>query len=329
MLRRFLAHLEKKKTSEPILLYDVSLGTDNLGDEIIMQYAMKELAQLFPFSRFIHLPTHYVPDSKDFQECPPNALSIVCGTNILCPDVDRYNLWCMAQGRLKPKSVVFMAVGANSYGDFTLESRKLYRALSARSILHSARDFYTFKKMREIGLDNTLNTGCLTMWGLTKEKCASIPKQKGHKAVLTLTAHRPGAYAAVLVSETLKRYDEVFFWPQGTKDLEFLHALPIDASRISILSRSLKAFEDILKEQGIDYVGTRLHGGIHALNHGRRAIIVEVDNRATEIAASTGLPTVAMDIPGALGSAIESQSVFDIEMPWDAISQWRSQWESR
>jgi len=42
----------------------------------------------------------------------------------------------------------------------------------------------------------------------------------------------------------------------------------------------------------LDYVGTRLHGGIRCLIAGKRSLILEVDNRAAEIAKETGLPSL-------------------------------------
>ncbi len=53
---------------------------------------------------------------------------------------------------------------------------------------------------------------------------------------------------------------------------------------------SLKKF--LASGTPVDYIGTRLHGGVFCLLRGKRSLIVEVDNRATEIARDTGLPTV-------------------------------------
>lgn len=75
----------------------------------------------------------------------------------------------------------------------------------------------------------------------------------------------------------------------------------------------------------MDYIGTRLHGGIHALNHGVRAIVIEVDNRAAEIARDTGLPSLHIADVAKLSDMIRSELEVKIDMPWDAIAQWKSQ----
>jgi hypothetical protein len=42
----------------------------------------------------------------------------------------------------------------------------------------------------------------------------------------------------------------------------------------------------------VDFVGARLHGGIRALQRGRRTLTIALDNRAREIAGDTGMPVV-------------------------------------
>lgn len=57
----------------------------------------------------------------------------------------------------------------------------------------------------------------------------------------------------------------------------------------------------------MDFVGTRLHGGIRAMQHKQRAIIIEIDNRAKEIS-----------------SRFEN----DIQIPFDKVNQWKDQFKS-
>ena len=42
-----------------------------------------------------------------------------------------------------------------------------------------------------------------------------------------------------------------------------------------------------------DYVGTRLHAGILALNYRKRTLIIAVDNRAAEMKTDINLPVIA------------------------------------
>ena len=52
---------------------------------------------------------------------------------------------------------------------------------------------------------------------------------------------------------------------------------------LEIISPNLRSFDFILENEDIDYVGTRLHAGIRAVQKSVRTFIVTIDNRAKEI----------------------------------------------
>ena len=77
-------------------------------------------------------------------------------------------------------------------------------------------------------------------------------------------------------------------------DLSYLLSL-VDHKKLNlvVLERTLEALDACLSAfVDLDYVGTRLHGGIKCLIAGKRSLILEVDNRAAEIAKETGLPAL-------------------------------------
>src|SRR5207237_6113778 len=106
-------------------------------------------------------------------------------------------------------------------------------------------------------------------------------------------------------------YQDIYFFPQGRGDNKYLEAIADEStlSRIVILERSVTAYNDLLTSHNIDYVGTRLHGGIRALQLNRRAFIISVDNRTTEIARDTRLPMIERSeissLPGKINSLFE------------------------
>ena len=88
----------------------------------------------------------------------------------------------------------------------------------------------------------------------------------------------------------------------------------------------LSAFEAVLTGGKVDYVGTRLHGGIHALNYGIRTIIVSVDNRAAEMGRDLGLPILERCcIAGELEKRIREAFETKIHIPQDNIDRFRNQ----
>ena len=54
-------------------------------------------------------------------------------------------------------------------------------------------------------------------------------------------------------------------------------------NEIEIINPHLSDYDNFLKKHEVDFIGTRLHGGIRALQHKRRSIIIGIDNRATEL----------------------------------------------
>ena len=137
-----------------------------------------------------------------------------------------------------------------------------------------------------------INTGCPTLWRLTSEFCHSIPMHKAKNVVTTIADYRPDECRDNYMLEILSRnYENVYLWLQGSNDKEYLSKLNLPNNLI-IIPESLEAYEAQLKKGQIDYVGTRLHAGIFALNHHIRSIIIAVDNRAIEIAKDTNLPIV-------------------------------------
>lgn len=86
-----------------------------------------------------------------------------------------------------------------------------------------------------------------------------------------------------------------------------------------------KKYDEVLKED-VDYIGTRLHGGIKALNAGRRSLIIAVDNRAIEISKDTGLPVIGRDeFKTMLENKINDSIQPKIVLPTDNIVAWKNQ----
>ena len=100
-------------------------------------------------------------------------------------------------------------------------------------------------------------------------------------------------------------------------DLGFLN-------KVNIVGPSLKCYDKILSEGQVDYIGTRLHGGIRALNHCIRTVIISCDNRAQEISNDTGLPIIKEnEISELLPKWINSEVLTDIRIPQQNIIQWK------
>ena len=72
------------------------------------------------------------------------------------------------------------------------------------------------------------------------------------------------------------------------------------------------------------YVGTRLHGGISPM-HGVSALIIQVDNRAAEIAKDTGLPVIGAEFDRDIERWLTGQLRLEpLRIPLGNIERWRA-----
>ena len=318
-----------------ILLLDTSVASGNKGDDIIMECVRKELQFVLKDNFEKTLPTHVSPfhwyqvwkNSYSIQTFANCELKFIGGSNILCKDLlTHYPQWNINWFNCKPLvGSIGVGIGAGT-GDQKSNwyTRRMYQRVLSHDYYHSVRDERTKKYVESLGL-KAINTGCVTMWMLTPGFCKTIPAKKSERVVFTLT--RRGDYDEddqFLIDTFKNNYKEVFFWPQGINDYHYFHQFN-NIDGIKILSASKAAYDEFLTNNDTDYVGTRLHGGIYAMRHGRRALIIAIDERAREINKTNHLNCLnncdIQELPDLINSVIETR----VTMDFDAINRWKSQ----
>ena len=320
---------------ENILLLDTSFASFNKGDDIIMECTRKELAPLLEPNFEINLPTHVSPfhwyqvlkNSNAYRTYSECKYKFVGGSNVLVPNLlTHYAQWniniCNYQA-LKGTIMVGVGAGAGAENGSNWYTSYIYKHMLNRDYYHSARDERSKLYMESLGL-KAVNTGCVTMWMLTPEHCAQIPTKKAEKVVFTLTAYDADNNDQVLLDTLLKNYNEVYFWPQGLGDFKYFQSLK-NTGNVHMLPASREAYDRYLTDNETDYVGTRLHGGVYAMRHKRRAIIIAIDERARAINARNHLNSIEKADMQQLDAMINSEFATKIEMDFEAIKCWKSQ----
>ena len=320
---------------ENILIFDTSIASGNKGDDIIMECTRKELAPLLEPNYEINLPTHVSAfhwyqvwkKSPSYQMYANCRLKFVGGSNIMVPNLlTHYPQWNINIGNYHPvKGAILVGVGAGAGAEkgSNWYTRYIYQHMLNREYYHSARDERSKLYMESLGL-KAINTGCVTMWMLTPEHCAQIPIKKADKVVFTITAGCFDERDQQMLDILLRNYKEVYFWPQGRSDYEQYGRL-IHTENVHVLQASKEAYDRYLTENDTDYVGTRLHGGVYAMRHKRRAIIIAIDERARAINEKNHLNCIEKtDIDG-LEAYMNSDIKTDIRMPFDEITRWKRQ----
>ncbi|MBV4438485.1 polysaccharide pyruvyl transferase family protein [Clostridium tyrobutyricum] len=321
--------IQSGKLNNLIAIFDTSIGSDNMGDFIIMDYCNNIINNLFKENKKIYVSTHTKNNKKINKNIRFSKYKIMCGTNILSSSIDTVGGWEIYRNDYANYyNICLLGVGWNNYEDDINKFTKIFlNNILNKKLIHSVRDSYTEKKLREIGFINVLNTACPTMWGLTKNFCELIPQVKGEYVLTTITDYRKDIELDQYMLNILQdNYKKVYIWIQGKYDLEYLKTL-IDLNRIICINSSLDELDQVLdKNISLDYIGTRLHAGIRALNHKRRSIIIAIDNRAKEISMDTNLPILERNnLKSDLENKINSKFKTEIILPTQNIVKWKKQ----
>jgi hypothetical protein len=109
---------------------------------------------------------------------------------------------------------------------------------------------------------------------------------------------------------------------------DFAYAAALGDGRIKLIPPNLASYTQYLQQNHVDYIGSRLHGGIRALQTGKRSLILAVDNRAVEISKDTGLPVVKRDNVAAIERWITTPAPTRLKLPTAAINEWMGQFKT-
>jgi len=113
------------------------------------------------------------------------------------------------------------------------------------------------------------------------------------------------------------------FFPQQKPDFDYLSRLGF--GDIVIAATTNEGYTEFLEREAVDVIGSRLHGGIRAMQKGRRSLILAVDNRAAEIARDTNLPVRDRADTSGIERWIQAAEKTEIRLPTQAISDWKAQ----
>lgn len=318
-----------------ILILDTGFASFNRGDDIIMECTRKELAPILENNFELNLPTHVSPfhwyqvwkNSNAYRTYAECSMKFVGGSNILVPNLlthyAQWNINILNYQALKGTIMVGVGAGAGAEKGSNRYTRYIYQHMLNREFYHSARDERSKAYMESLGL-KAINTGCVTMWMLTPEHCAQIPANKADKVVFTLTSYAKDDNDQILLDTLLNNYHEVYFWPQGLGDFKYLQTLR-NADKVHVLQATKDAYDRYLTDNDTDYVGTRLHGGVYAMRHKRRAVIIAIDERARAINERNHLNCIEKADMKQLDAMINSEIKTSIVMPFDEIRSWKAQ----
>lgn len=301
-----------------------SIGSKNLGDQIIEAAVAREVADLLPTHAAIEqLPTQRFLGLAERRRAAHCDAFLVGGTNLVNGNIPRYLQWRIDphSARIYSGRTSLLGVGWWQYQDLNALSSRIWQYVLKNQV-HSVRDQYTANRFSAMGL-RAINTGCPTMWRLPAETTHETDRRR---VVATITDyHRDPRRDKRMLDALAGNYDEVLVWLQGSKDRAYLAEL---GARVQFVAPSLAAFDEVLNAGDIDYFGTRLHAGVRALQFGVRATVVAIDNRAREISKDTGLPIVSNNFEPREVEESKARLSTNITLDHAAIESWKLSFRS-
>lgn len=318
-----------------VTILDTSLASKNIGDKIIVDSVKNELNNIFKEkTMFFNVPTHEIISRHSRRIINNSDYSIVSGTNLLSSkfNILKANQWNInLYDALELNDIILMGVGWSNYQEnASLLTKLVYKKILNSNLLHSVRDNYTKNKLNKLGIENVVNTSCPTMWRFTPEFCSLIPKNKAKNVIFTLTDYRINEKKdKELIKILYKNYNKVFFWPQGSKDLNYFKKLNCLDDKINIINPTLECYDQILDSNiSLDYIGTRLHGGIRAMQKKIRTIIIGIDNRAIEKEKDFNINVLKRKHMNKLENYITNDLETKIKLDYSNINRWKNQFKN-
>ncbi|MBW8726195.1 MAG: polysaccharide pyruvyl transferase family protein [Inquilinus limosus] len=312
---------------DTVAIVDTSICTDNLGDEIIMDAVNSVVWDLFPNAYVLRVPSHESLSDRTRKFVRQADWCFIGGTNLLSSKITALGLWRLdrlAAAAYGSTRTVCLGTGWNKYmSEATPGTRALLRTALSPELTHAVRDSYTTSHLEKVGL-KAVTTSCMTTWSLTPEHCSTIPAKRASSVVFTLSAWHPDAAADRAFVEVLRRrYKRVTFFSQMQNDYDYFRQFGWDD--ISVAAVTTEAYNHFLENEDVDFVGTRLHGGIRAMQKGRRALILAIDNRATELGKDTGLPVLQRTDTAGIEAWLDREEPIRPKLPEAAINSWKAQ----
>lgn len=310
-------------------IHDPAIGTGNIGDLIISDSVKREINEIFPYDFKIFFPSQEKISMISYKKIYKMKYTFVGGSNLLSSNMNKRNQWKINLiDSIFIKNAILLGVGWWQYQDRpNLYTRFLLKRVLNKEYIHSVRDSFSEKQLKSIGITNVLNTACPTTWTLTKEHCEKIPNKKAVNAVFTLTDYMKDEEADKKLIEILvKNYEKVYFWIQGSADIEYFQSI-YKGKDIILIPPTLEDYDKILDNtKSLDYIGTRLHAGIRALQKKIRTIVIAIDNRALEKSKDINLKIIERkNIEEKLEYSLRNDFSTDIILPSENIKIWKNQ----
>lgn len=286
------------------------------------------IEELFPDDFLYHLPWEGPVSRASHSYMRGSDYVFFGGTNSLSSHMLKYKqMGFRLRDLFRFSDLTLLGMGWWQYQNKPeFYTRMFIRRLLSKKNIHSVRDEYTKKMLIGMGVCAVVNTCCPTTWKLTASHCSLIPAKKAKNVTVTLTDYNKSrATDELLLDVLLDSYENIYYWIQGAGDLAYIESFHKHKGRITLIPPRLNKYDELLESEDCDYVGTRLHAGIRAIQKKKRALILAVDNRAAEISKDVNLNVKQRDDISGICGFISDHYETKLKIPFDEINLWKAQ----
>ena len=115
----------------------------------------------------------------------------------------------------------------------------------------------------------------------------------------------------------------MYFWSQTYGGYKTLRSYE-NCDKIKYIDPELNEYRKFILENDVDYVGTRLHGGVFAMQNKKRAINLSVAHRAEEF-DRYHINVLPQDDIQAIDEKINSDFATAVTVDYKIVNEWLSQ----
>ena len=278
-----------------VILLNPFIGSTNLGDAVIVN-SIKSLFNDWGIDFIAELTTHRPWNEVERKLAKEADYFIVGGSNLLTTSLFplAHTQWKISYKEfllIRGKAILFGPGWRRDEGNITYFTSSLYASLMAKEVPQLVRDGVSQSRLLKTER-NVVNSSCPTLFRID-EVMENPHSTYSNTVVVALSGNIKSVEQDRLILKIAEdNFEKIKLFPQGIFDPQFpaysdeayYQELEID---FDILDGSLEAYSAELKT-GSHYFGTRLHGGIFAMQHGNPSTIIDVDTRASNIFAGTG-----------------------------------------
>ncbi|MDD6270081.1 MAG: polysaccharide pyruvyl transferase family protein [Oscillospiraceae bacterium] len=320
------------------IIFDTAICTSNLGDEVILDAIRRNMKEVFDNNFMLRLSTHssnfsfmqMMRKNKKIEYCANADYKFICGTNLISQKrIGKVNAqWQIHLSNIPVlKNSILVGAGTTDGGEkMDFYAKYLYKKVLSDKYMHSVRDELTKRVVESLGV-KAINTGCPTLWELTPEHCMEIKKSKSENCIISVSGYadqKNESRDQTFIDIVNRNYNNIYVWIQTTEDEKYLDSLKGTENIKRIYSLSM--FREVLRKGDVDYIGTRLHGGVFAMQNKVRSLIISIDHRAEGFHEKNNIPIIRRneietDLERLINSDFETRVIND----YDSINKFRSQ----